>query len=158
MIETDRNEQNNKVVTRVYELIEPLCIAEGFELVHVEYQRESGGRILRIYIDKPGGVTIDDCADISRQAGDILDVSIENDWSYNLEVSSPGFDRPLVRPQDFEKFKGFEAKIKIDKPLNGQRNFKGTLLGISDNDVHVSIDNKTVNIPFKEITKARLVG
>lgn len=158
MIEKDRNEQNNNVVTRVYELIEPLCIAEGFELVHVEYQRETGGRILRIYIDKPGGVTLDDCVDISRQAGDILDVSFENDWSYNLEVSSPGFDRPLVKLQDFERFKGFQTKIRTNQPLNGQRNFKGILLGISDNDVNVSIDNRTVHIPFNSITKARLIG
>jgi ribosome maturation factor RimP len=157
-LQKDRRESDKEVAFKAYELIEPLCDAEGVELIHVECQRESGGRILRIYIDKPGGVTLDDCADISRQAGDILDVSFENNWSYNLEVSSPGFDRPLVKLRDFERFKGLQVKMRIDQPLNGQKNFRGILLGISDDYVNVSIDDRTVNIPFKGITKARLVG
>ena len=154
----DRSKGDKEIVSKACELIEPLCDSECVELVHVEYQREAGGRILRIYIDKPGGVTLDDCVGISRQAGDILDVSFENDVPYNLEVSSPGFDRPLVKLKDFERFKGKQVKIRTDQPLNGQKNFKGTLLGISDDHVNVSMDNKTVKIPFKEIIKARLVS
>ena len=153
-----QRKSDKEVASIADELIGPLCDAEGVELVHIEYQREAGGRTLRIYIDKPGGVTLNDCAAISRQAGDILDVGFENDEPYNLEVSSPGLNRPLVKLKDFERFKGEQVKIRTDQPLSGQKNFKGTLLGESNEDVSVSIDNKIVNIPFKEILKARLVS
>lgn len=157
-LQEDQRKSDKEIASIAYELIEPLCDAEGIELVHIESQREAGGRILRIYIDKPGGVTLNDCTAISRQAGDILDVGFENDEPYNLEVSSPGLDRPLVKLKDFERFKEKRVKIRTDKPLSGQKNFKGTLLGVSNEDVSVSIDNKIMNIPFKEIIKARLVS
>jgi len=152
-----QRKSDKEIAAAAHVLIEPLCEAEGIELVHVEYQREAGGRILRMYIDKSGGVTLDDCAAISRQAGDILDVGFENDGPYNLEVSSPGLDRPLVKLKDFEIFKGKQAKIRTDQPLNGQKNFKGVLLGSANDEVQININNKTVNIPFDKITKARLV-
>lgn len=157
MTQENRRKRDMEIASKAYELIEPLCDSEGVELVHVEYQREVSGKILRLYIDKQGGVTLTDCADISRQAGDILDVCLENDEPYNLEVSSPGFDRPLVKLKDFERFKGLQVKLKIDRPIDGQKNFKGTLLGISENNVNVSMDNRTVSIPFGDIKKAHLV-
>ena len=94
----------NPIVERVWQLAQPLCASEGVELVHVEYQREQGGRTLRLYLDKPGGVTLDDCAGISRHLGDLLDVSLETAASYRLEVSSPGSKRPLGRLEDFKRF------------------------------------------------------
>ena len=91
----------------------PVCAAEGLELVHVEYLREADGRKLRLYIDKPGGIGLDDCVRVTRHLSDLLDVELEENYGpYNLEVSSPGPDRPLVKPADFERFKGNTAKIR----------------------------------------------
>ncbi len=142
---------------RVIDVTEPLCEAEGFELVHVEFQPEAGGRILRLYIDKPGGVTLDDCVNISRQVSDLLDITFENIGSYNLEVSSPGVERPLGKESDYNRFKGRRVKIKTSHPINGQKNFNGILSGISDGIVSISVEGQKVVIPYKEISKARLV-
>ena len=125
-------ESEEKTLARVKELIEPLCETEGMELVHLEYQREASGRILRLYIDKPGGVTLEDCVFISRQSGDLLDVYLANMGAYKLEVSSPGVCRPLGKKIDFERYKGNQAQIRTAAPINGQKNFKGVILGISD--------------------------
>jgi len=146
-----------KIVHQIWDLIEPLCEAEGVELVQVEYQREAGGRVLRLFIDRPGGVTLDDCIQISRQAGDVLEVCLENMGPYSLEVSSPGTNRPLVKQFDYERFKGRRAKIKTIQALDGQKNFKGVLAGISEGLVKLSVDDNTITIPIMEIAKAHLV-
>jgi len=151
-------ESRNKIVASVKDLAEPLCESEGIELVYVEYQPEAGGMILRLYIDKPKGVTIDDCIYISRQLGDILDVNLEGAGAYRLEVSSPGSDRPIWKKNDFNRFKGSVVRIRTCRPFDGQKNFKGVLLGISDETVKLMVDNKNVAIPFKEIARARLVN
>ena len=127
------------------------------ELVHVEYQRETAGRTLRLYIDQPGGVSLNDCVNISRQLGDLLDIDLEHLGPYNLEVSSPGTDRPLGKQSDYERFKGNVARITTNKPIDGQKNFKGILSGISDGKVTLAIGDKSVALPFKKITRARLV-
>ena len=145
-------------IAKVKDLTEPLCEAMGMELVHVEYQRESRGIILRIYIDKPGGITLDDCVFINRRLRDTLDLHFDSSGSYSLEVSSPGSDRPLSKKLDFEKFRGRVARIKTIAPINGQKNFKGVLLGISEETINISLDDKTVAIPFKEVKSARLVN
>lgn len=145
-------------IAKVKDLTEPLCEAMGMELVCVEYQRESRGMILRIYIDKPGGITLDDCVFISRQLSDILDLHFDSSGSYSLEVSSPGSDRPLSKKLDFEKFRGRVARIKTIAPINGQKNFKGVLLNISEENINISFDDKTVAIPFKKVKSARLVN
>ncbi len=147
-----------KFITKVKSLTEPLCEAMGMELVHVEYRMESRGIILRIYIDKPGGIILDDCVFINRQLSDILDLHFDSSGSYSLEVSSPGTDRPLSKKLDFEKFKGRVARIKTIASINGQKNFKGVLLGISEETINISLDDKTVAIPFKEVESARLVN
>ena len=135
---------------------EPLCESEGLELVHVEFQRESGGRILRLYIDKPDGIRLDDCINVSRQMNDLLDVNIENLGPYSLEVTSPGPERPLSKQKDFDKFKGNRVKIKTNRPLNGQKNFTGILMGISGEQVKLQIDEDAIVIPYQDISKARL--
>ena len=150
--------ERERVLATVKKLAEPLCHAEGMELVFIEFQAEPGGRILRIYIDQPGGVTLDDCVAISRQLGDLLDVSLETDEPYNLEVSSPGANRPLGKLADYERFKGQEAKIQISEPLDGQKNFKGTLMGAEDRVITILTNDKTVAIRFDTITKARLIN
>jgi len=146
-----------KIVARVNDLLEPLFSAEGMELICVEYQREAGGRTLRLYIDRPGGVTLDDCAYISRQSNDVLDVYLEHSGPYRLEVSSPGTNRPLAKKTDFEKFKGNRVQVRTGRPIDGKNRFKGVLLGISEDRVNLSIHDKTVAIPHEEIIMARLI-
>jgi len=145
-----------KIIGQVWALAEPLCESESLELIQVEYQRESAGRILRLYIDKPGGIRLDDCVAVSRQLGDILDVNLDDAGPYNLEVTSPGPERPLAKIQDFDRFKGNRAKIKICGMLNGQKNFKGVILGVTGDQVRLQIDEQTITIPYADISKARL--
>jgi ribosome maturation factor RimP len=151
-------EREKQIINKVWDLAEPLCESEQIELVYVQYQREPGGRILRVYIDKPGGIGLNDCMHFSRQLSDILDIYLEIDTSYSLEVSSPGTNRPLGRLQDFERFKGNMAKIKSTRAIDGQKNFKGVLLGVVDENIKLQAENnKNVEIPFADIVKARLV-
>ena len=145
-----------KIVDQVGALAKPVCESEGLELIHVEFQRESGGRILRLYIDKPDGINLDDCAVISRQMGDILDVNLDDIGPFNLEVTSPGPSRPLASKEDFEKFKGNRVKIKTNRSINGQKNFKGILLGISGGQVNLQLDKQIIAISTQDILKARL--
>jgi ribosome maturation factor RimP len=151
-------EREKQIINKVWDLAEPLCESEQIELVYVQYQREPVGRVLRVYIDKPGGVGLNDCMYFSRQLSDILDIYLEIDTSYSLEVSSPGTNRPLGRLQDFERFKGNMAKIKSTRAIDGQKNFKGVLLGVVDENIKLQAENnKNVEIPFADIVKARLV-
>lgn len=157
--------KDRKVPELVAQLVQPLVEAEGLELVFVEYQRESNGKVLRLYIDKPGGVTLEDCTVVSRQAGDLLDVYLPDVGPYSLEISSPGQNRPLGKPEDYDRFQGRKVKIKM-KPVDDQKAFQqkgmkslqGILLGISDDIVKVSIDEQTVTVPYERIHRAHLVG
>jgi len=150
------------IVAQVIDLAEPLCEAEGLELVHVEYQRESAGRVLRLFLDKPEGVMLDDCVNISRQLSDLLDIylmesEVEKEMAYNLEVSSPGIERPLGKFTDFQKFAGERAIIKTASPIKGQKRFKGVLSGVSQEMIELKKHAETIRIPFNEIIKARLI-
>ena len=160
----DKNrKQNNwspdnikKMIALTRDLLDPMFEAEGIELVHLECQREAGGRILRLYIDKPGGVTLDDCVHISRQSSDMLDVYLEDTGPFNLEVSSPGQNRPLGKKRDFDRFKGNRVNIRTDPPVGGKKKINGILLGISEDVVKISIDDQIVAVPYHEIVTARL--
>ncbi len=149
-------DSGEKIIAQIRDLIEALCATEGLELVHLEYQREPGGRILRFYIDSPDGVTVDDCINISRQGGDLLDVYLENIGPYRLEVSSPGPNRPLSKRLDYERFIGRQAKIRTRQPIEGQKNFKGVLLDISAEIVKLAVEGTIVSIPFSKIARAQL--
>jgi ribosome maturation factor RimP len=151
------SKKQKDIIEQVEALAEPLCDSEGLELVHVEYQREPGGRILRLYIDRAGGVTLDDCANVSRQLNDMLDVYLDDIGSYSLEVTSPGPERPLSKLQDYERFRGRKAKIRTWQPLNNQKNFTGIISGVAADHIELSSNEKTVVIPFGDISKARLV-
>ncbi len=113
---------------------------------------------MRMYIDKPGGVTLDDCANISRQMNDLLDVHLEEVGPYNLEVTSPGPERPLGKAQDYDRFKGNLVKIKTIVPYEGQKNFKGVLMGLFGEQVSLIVNEKTVRIMLKHITRAQLTN
>ncbi len=151
-------EKQKEVIVRVQSLAEPLCDSEGMELVHTEYQRETGGGTLRLYIDKPGGIRLDDCVNISRQLRDLMDVYFDEDFLYNLEVSSPGLNRPLGKKDDFERFKGKTVVIKTWQPLDGKKKFKGVLMGLQEDTVKLLIGEKTMMICFDSISRSHLVN
>ena len=108
-------------------LLMPIMEANGFELVDVEYVKEAGNWYLRAYIDKPGGITVDDCEVVNRELGDLLDRDDFIDESYILEVSSPGLGRPLKKERDFIRSKGEEVEIRTYRMVNRQKEFRGVL-------------------------------
>ena len=142
----------------VAELIEPALRDLGFELVQV---RLSGGarRTLQVMaepLDRERGMTVDDCAEISHAISAVLDVADPIPGAYTLEVSSPGLDRPLVRPADFVRFSGFEAKLETAEPLAGRRRFKGLLEGMDEGEVLLRQEGELFRIPFGSVRKAKL--
>ncbi len=148
--------EKEKLIKAVWDLAEPVVLSKGMELVEVEWQKERQGWVLRIYIDKPGGVTLGDCVRISEIIGDLLDVKDFIHHSYHLEVSSPGIERPLRKREDFRRFAGDKVKITLKSPLEGRKNFTGILLGMEEEDVLLETDSGLVKIPYEEIKKARL--
>ncbi len=146
------------VQEEITKLAEPLLLHEGLELVDVEYRMENGQWIVRVFIDKEGGVTLGDCAKVSRELGNLLDIKDIIIHEYNLEVSSPGLDRPLVKEIDFLKNKGKKVKIKVGEKIDDRRNFTGILEGIDGDDVILEgEEGDQWRIPFANIDKARLV-
>ncbi len=146
-----------EIAARVRTLAEPILADAGLELVEVEFRREAHGWVLRIYMDKGGGVTLDDCQKISEELGDHLDVEDLIDHAYHLEVSSPGLDRPLTRDADFLSFAGKAARITTREAMDGQRNFRGRLAGLEGGAVLLDLDDgRRVTIPRGLIAKARL--
>jgi ribosome maturation factor RimP len=119
-------------VEQVRAIAERVAASSGLEVVEVEFRGGGKSRMLRIFIDKPGGVTHEDCANLSREVGTILDVEDAIPGSYVLEVSSPGLDRKLVRPQDYERFIGSRVKLTTREPVNGNRHFQGRLESFRD--------------------------
>jgi ribosome maturation factor RimP len=141
----------------VRSLAQPILADHGLELVDVEFRRESHGWILRLYVDRPGGVTLDDCQRVSEELGDHLDVEDLIDHPYHLEVSSPGLDRPLTRETDFVAFAGKTARISTREAIQGQRNFRGRLAGLVEGVVLLDLpDGRRMSIPRGLIAKARL--
>jgi ribosome maturation factor RimP len=139
-------------------MLEPGAKALGFEVVDVELEGSGRRAILRIYIDGPEGVGLDDCAAVSRQLSAILDVEDPIKGSYTLEVSSPGLDRPLVRPEDFRRFAGETVRLRTRAPLEGgRRNFKGRLAEATDEGIVVEVEGQEFRLPYEGIERARLV-
>jgi ribosome maturation factor RimP len=136
----------------------PLCQDEGLELVHVEYLPGAKEAMVRIYIDKPGGVTLDDCVMVSRQLGDLIDVQLAHMGRYRLEVSSPGPKRPLSQKKDFHRFTGERIKIETCEAIEGQKRFTGILEKTNDDSVVIAVDGKKVEIADLMISKAMLAG
>jgi ribosome maturation factor RimP len=138
-------------------IIERVAAREGLELVHWETVGPRNNFVLRIYIDKPGGVNHGDCETVSNQVGTLLDVEDLIPNRYTLEVSSPGIERGLYKRADYERFAGNRVKIKTFAPINGQRNFRGALLGISDDTVSIDTDGAgKIEIPYEQIAKANI--
>lgn len=140
---------------RLYQLIEPIVIGMGYEAVGIEFDQHR--RVLRIYIDKPEGITADDCSRVSHQVSGVLDVEEPITGSYSLEVSSPGLDRPLFKLEHFAQFAGQIARLHLRRALDGRRNFKGLLCGACNEQVTIEVDGESYAIPYDSIETARLV-
>jgi ribosome maturation factor RimP len=155
------------VVERVQTIAEPLCASLGLELVDAEYLREGSRWVLRVFVDRPGGVILDDCSNLSNALGVALDVDeatfgpLIGDRGYSLEVSSPGIERPLKKPSDFQRFSGHKVKVKTYAPLpgdpSGRKTFSGKLLGLSGETVSLESSEGPMVIPLKAIAKAHLL-
>ena len=146
-----------KIEDIVTEFAGPIANNHSFELVDVEFIKEGTNWYLRIYIDKPGGITIDDCKVVSEEISDILDEKDPIEQSYFLEVSSPGLDRPLKKDSDFEKFKGELVEVKVYKPIDGRKVFEGELIGMIDKKIIVKIDNENVEFEKDQVAVVRRV-
>lgn len=138
-------------------VLTPVLAAMGIELVHAALLSESGRKTLRISIDKPGGIKVEDCSQVSRQINAVLEVEFPEMTKCDLEVSSPGLNRPLITPEHYERFTGRQVKISLRKAIDGQRNFKGILLGISHHQITLTTDKETLNFMLEDIEKANLV-
>jgi ribosome maturation factor RimP len=144
------------VVSRFWEVFEPELADQGYELVEVEYAHQGGTRILRVFIDRTGGVSLDDCQTVSRFLSPMLDAEdwIEN--QYMLEVSSPGFDRPVRKPADFQRFVGEPIKVQTTSPTQGRKRFHGTLVSYADGMLVVESDGSQYAIHLEHVKKANL--
>lgn len=141
---------------RVEAVVLPVAEGAGYELVACDWLMEEGRRILRVYIDKPGGISLGDCERLSHLLGPVLEVEDLIPRQYNLEISSPGLDRPLRKQSDFERFAGETLRLQTKIPLENRSRFKGKLKGIEGEWVVMEVDGTVYRIPFKEVYKARL--
>jgi ribosome maturation factor RimP len=154
-----------RIESKLTELVAPICEEMGFELVGVRYLIQRGMATVQVFIDKErvdgeegSGVDVEDCATVSRRLSAFLD---EDEsvirGKYSLEVSSPGLERPLMRPEHYERFTGREARVKTSVPIEGQRNFKGVIRGFADGSIILEEDGKEKAIPFEDVVKANLI-
>jgi ribosome maturation factor RimP len=144
--------------TQLSALVEPAVSGLGFELWGIEYLPQRNHAMLRIYIDGPNGITVDDCALVSRQVSAVLDVEDPIQSEYTLEVSSPGLDRPLFKLDQYARYAGEKVMIRLRVPFERRRNFSGTLIGVEGEDVVVHVDDHEYLLPFETIDKAHIVG
>jgi ribosome maturation factor RimP len=141
---------------RVWKLAAPLAENEGMEIVDIElrHERSRGGRVLRLYLDKAGGPTVDDLSRVSRQLSELLDSQDAVDGAYTLEVSSPGINRPLKRPEHFARYIGKRVRIRTRDLIGGRRSFLGILYAVAGEGVTVTQEGTRYDIPFAAIEKS----
>lgn len=144
--------------SRVEELITPILSSEGFELVDINYKKEGGTFFLRIFIDKEGGITLADCQLVNEEIGTILEVEDIIPNEYTLEVSSPGVERPLKKLDDYKRFTGKKASLKLYKPIEGQKEIVGIIEGVTETGVRLVEDttNTLKEVELKDIAKSNL--
>lgn len=148
--------RENDILFNVRELLEPLLAGKKLELFDIEFKGQGKNGVLRVFIDKEGGVTIDDCALVSRELGTLLDIHDMIPGSYTLEVSSPGLTRALRKPEDFLRFRGKKVKIKTTKDFEKRKIFIGRLIEFSGGLVTVETESGSFTIPYVDIEKANL--
>ena len=156
MVQELKKEQSEQIA-EVWDLVEPVIEARGMEILEIEHRRESAGWVLRIFLDSERGISVEDCAEISRIAGDLLDVADLLQTPYNLEVSSPGLDRPLRKPEHFEKVIGDIIEVRTISPVQNRRNFRGELKETSPEEVVLECDKRSYSIPMSLVERARLL-
>lgn len=146
------------VVLRFREVVEPVLASLGYDCVHVELTVEHGRKIARLYIDRTDGqaTSLEDCVRATRELDPALDVADVIPSRYELEVSSPGINRPLSRRMDFEKFKGQKVAVRTFEKVGDRRNFLGTLLGMEGDEIRIDVDGREMRVPFEEVSKAHL--
>jgi ribosome maturation factor RimP len=145
--------------TRIERLIAPTIEAMGYDLVRVSLGGGRASARLQVMVERKDRrpMRVDDCAEISRTISAVLDVEDPIESAYTLEVSSPGLDRPLTRAGDFDRFKGFEARIESTRPIDGRRKFKGRLEGLDGETVRIRCDGGEIGVPLADVAKAKLV-
>lgn len=146
-------EQSN---SKEWKIVEPVVEGMGYELVGVELMRHGRDCTLRVYIDKPAGVNLDDCAAVSHQLSGVMDVEDPIQLPYRLEVSSPGLDRVLKKTSDFERFAGERAQVKLRVPVENRKNFLGILRGLESESLLIECDGVIHKIALSNVDKARL--
>jgi len=151
---------NQSYREKIIELVEPILASEKMELVEIECLGGKTRWMVRVYIDKEGGITLDDCAMISAEVSDLLDINETPPGPYNLEISSPGLDRPLSRDNDFIRYTGHTVKIRTAKKIEGKKNFIGRLVEFAEKEgektVVINVEDNVYNIPRSIIVKANL--
>jgi ribosome maturation factor RimP len=141
----------------ITQMLDPVVASLGFELWGVEYIAQGRQSVLRIYIDKEEGISVDDCAIVSRQAGSVLDVEDPIKSEYTLEVSSPGMDRPLFQLKHYQSSIGERIALRLRMAFEGRRKFTGLLKGIEDEQIILEVDNEEYVLPYESIDKANIV-
>ena len=146
-----------EIMTRLEDLIQPYLLAQGVELVDLEFTQPRRGRAtLRLFVDRPGGITLDEITRVSRVVGELLDVHDLISSAYTLEVSSPGLTRELKKPRDYERYTGRLVRLTTRSPWQGKQVHRGILKGLENEEVSLEEDQALVRIPLEEIAKARL--
>ncbi|NLO80276.1 MAG: ribosome maturation factor RimP [Xanthomonadaceae bacterium] len=146
----------SRIEQELMELLEPAVAAMGCELIGIIYRGSPKNALLRLYIDKPGGVDLDDCTRVSHHVSGVLDVEDPIRTSYTLEVSSPGLDRPIFKPSDYNRFAGERVRLRLQPPLDGRRRLAGVLRGLRGDMVVVEENGIEINVPLSQIDKANL--
>lgn len=148
---------SSKIASIVYQMAEPICVEQGVELVDVEYLKEGDQYVLRVYLDKPEGISLDDCQNVSSVLSDLLDEKDPITDTYTLEVSSPGIDRPLKKDADFVRFAGHNVDISTYTAVKDKKKkFTAELIGLVDGKIAVQIDGERLEIPRDQISQIRL--
>jgi len=141
---------------RIEKTVEELLAQEAVELVDMRYLQEHGRWVLRFYLDKHGGITLEDCERLSGSIGAVLDADEAMTHAYSLEVSSPGVDRIIKKPRDFERFSGHPVKVRLKDPLEGRRKFTGYLKGLDAGEVVLESGSGSIRFPIEAVQEARL--
>lgn len=146
------------LMDKLIELIEPVVTSLGYDLYHIEYIKEQGENYLRVYIDKPEGISLEDCEKVSRKTSDLLDEVDPISDSYYLEVSSPGIERVLYNEKHFQKYIDSTIVVKLSKLFNGSKKYEGKLLSFDDDTITIEYENSNISIPRNIISKTILKG
>jgi ribosome maturation factor RimP len=153
---TSSEDKTAELIEQIWGLLEPVVRSEGLELIEVEYRREPHGWVLRLFIDRDDGISVEDCARISQVAGDLLDVADPIPNPYHLEVSSPGLNRPLRKLEHFRRHIDKIIEVRTLTPMGNRRNFKGVLVDVDPTRITMNCDGQVFEIPLLLLERARL--